>query len=151
MQFVEDKGSHWAIFRHTITSASSQYNQFMEIWVKSGHTSVLCCVMIVMKAYKSQGKKIFLVQFYISLLIHLLDLVKFVIRTLISRVHMTLYIYTEGYTVPKIQGTHDKLHQIPFIQNLAAFKTGKENIQFYFSKYTVNRANISTIGVELWI
>ena len=32
--------------------------------------------------------------------------------TLVSRVHMTFYIFIEGHTVPGNQGTHDKLNQI---------------------------------------
>ena len=40
------------------------------------------------------------------------DLVKFVICTLVSRVHMMFYILTKGYTVFGNQGTHDKLNQI---------------------------------------
>ena len=41
-----------------------------------------------------------------------LDLVKFVLCILVSRVHMPFYILTKGYTVPGNQGTHDKLNQI---------------------------------------
>ena len=37
------------------------------------------------------------------------DLVKFVMCTLDSWVHMTFYILRKGYTVPGNQGTHDKL------------------------------------------
>ena len=32
--------------------------------------------------------------------------------TLVSRVHMTFYVLTKGYTVPENQGTYDKLNQI---------------------------------------
>ena len=42
----------------------------------------------------------------------LLDLVKFVMCTLVSRVYMTFYILTKGYTFPRNQGTYDKLNQI---------------------------------------
>ena len=41
-----------------------------------------------------------------------LDMVKFVMCTMETRVHMMFYILTKGYTVPGIQGTHDKLNQI---------------------------------------
>ena len=40
------------------------------------------------------------------------DLVKFVKCTLISRVHMTFYMLSKGYTVPRILGTRDKLSLI---------------------------------------
>ena len=43
-----------------------------------------------------------------------MDLVKFVMNTLVSRVHMKFYILKKGYIVPENQGTHDKLNQIPF-------------------------------------
>ena len=43
-----------------------------------------------------------------------LDLVKFVMCILVSRVHTTHDVLErEGYTVPGNQGTHDKLSQIP--------------------------------------
>ena len=40
----------------------------------------------------------------------MLDLVKIVMCTLVSRVHMTFYMLIKGYTVPGFQGTHDKLN-----------------------------------------
>ena len=40
------------------------------------------------------------------------DLVKFVMCTQVSRVHMMFYILTKGHTVPENRGTHDKLNQI---------------------------------------
>ena len=40
------------------------------------------------------------------------DPVKFVMCSLVSRVHMTLYILTKGYTVPGNQDTLDKLNRI---------------------------------------
>ena len=40
-------------------------------------------------------------------------IIKFVMCILMSRVHMTFYIPTKGYTVPGNQVTHDKLNQIP--------------------------------------
>ena len=51
----------------------------------------------------------------------MLDLVKFVICTLASRVHMTFYILTKRYTVPGNQGIHDKLNQIPIIVQIQFF------------------------------
>ena len=39
-----------------------------------------------------------------------LDLVKFVMCTMVFRVHMTFYTLTKGYTVPGNQDTHDKLN-----------------------------------------
>ena len=39
-------------------------------------------------------------------------LIKFIMCTLVSRVHMKFYILTKWYTAPGIQGTHDKLNQI---------------------------------------
>ena len=46
-----------------------------------------------------------------------LDLVQFVMCTLVFRVHMTFYILTKGYMVPENQGIyiHDKPNQIPII------------------------------------
>ena len=41
-----------------------------------------------------------------------MDLVEFVMCTLVFRVHMTFYSLTKGYTVPGNQGIHDKLNQI---------------------------------------
>ena len=41
---------------------------------------------------------------------HFLDLVKFVMCTLESRLHLTFYVLTKGYTVPAFQGTNDVLH-----------------------------------------
>ena len=38
-------------------------------------------------------------------IIEFLNLVKFVMYTLVSRVHMAFYILTKGYTVPGNQGT----------------------------------------------
>ena len=43
-----------------------------------------------------------------------LDLVKLVMCTLVSRVHMSFYILTKEYTVSGNQGTHDKLNQVNF-------------------------------------
>ena len=40
------------------------------------------------------------------------DLVNFVTCTLVSRVNITFYILTKGYTAPGNQGTYDKLNQI---------------------------------------
>ena len=45
------------------------------------------------------------------------DLVKFVMCTLVSRLHMTFYIITNGYPVPGNQGTHAKLNQIKKVRN----------------------------------
>ena len=56
------------------------------------------------------------------LFVILLDLVKFVIYTLDSGVHMTFYVLTKGYTVSGNQGTHDKLNQIRnFLHNTFAY------------------------------
>ena len=41
-----------------------------------------------------------------------LDLVKFVICALVSRVHMMFYTLRKGYIAPGNQGIHDKLDQI---------------------------------------
>ena len=38
-----------------------------------------------------------------------LNLVKFIMCTLVYRIHMTFHIPTKGYTVTENQGTHDKL------------------------------------------
>ena len=46
------------------------------------------------------------------------DLVKLVMCTLVSRVHMTFCILTKGHTVPKNRGTHDKLNQIQIFYSL---------------------------------
>ena len=42
----------------------------------------------------------------------ILDLVKFVMCTLVSRADMTFYILIKMHTVPEHKGTHDKLNQI---------------------------------------
>ena len=42
----------------------------------------------------------------------MLDLLKFVMCTLVSRVHITFYILKKEYTVPGNQVKHDKLNQI---------------------------------------
>ena len=39
------------------------------------------------------------------------DLVKFVMCTLVSRVHIPFYKLFKGYTVPGNQSAHDKLNQ----------------------------------------
>ena len=44
-----------------------------------------------------------------------LDLVKFFMYTLETRVHMTFYLLTKVYIVSGNQGTHDKLNQIHFL------------------------------------
>ena len=44
-----------------------------------------------------------------------LDLVKFVMCALVSRVRMMFYTLRKGYTVPGNQGIHDKLNQIQII------------------------------------
>ena len=44
----------------------------------------------------------------------LFDLVKFVIFTLVFRVHMAFHILIKGYTVPESQGTHDMVYVMPF-------------------------------------
>ena len=54
-------------------------------------------------------------KFYSIWCIQFLDLVRYVICTLVSRIHMPFHILTEGYTFPGNQGTHDKLNQIPFL------------------------------------
>ena len=41
-----------------------------------------------------------------------MDLVKFVMYTLVSRAHMPFFIPRKGHTVTGNQGTHDKLNQI---------------------------------------
>ena len=43
-----------------------------------------------------------------------LELVKFVMCILVSRVHMMFYILTKGYTIPGNRGKHDKLNQIQY-------------------------------------
>ena len=48
----------------------------------------------------------------VNMYVELLDLVKFVICTLVARVHMTLNILMKWYTVTGNQGTYDKLNQI---------------------------------------
>ena len=55
-----------------------------------------------------------------------MDLVKFVICTLASRVHMTFYILTKGHIVPGNQGTHDKLSQIQAFFRLSALLCCKD-------------------------
>ena len=53
----------------------------------------------------------------------LMNLVRFVTCTFVSRVHMTFYILTKGNTVPENQGTRDELYQIrvDFIWNMKTF------------------------------
>ena len=46
-----------------------------------------------------------------------LDLVKFALYILVSRVHMTFYLLTKAYTVPGNLGTYDKLNQIWHLEN----------------------------------
>ena len=61
-------------------------------------------------------RKCYFVEYFFSFKLHLiptfLDLVKFVMCTMVSRVHMTFDILTKGYIVPGNQGTYDKLNQI---------------------------------------
>ena len=45
--------------------------------------------------------------FKVFLLLNL-DLIKFIMCTLVSRVYMTIYVLTKGCTVPEIKGTHEK-------------------------------------------
>ena len=65
----------------------------------------------------------------------ILDLVKFVMCTLVSRVHLTFYMITKGHTVPGNHGTHDKLNQIQnlfrvdsIITDLVAEKMKTQNV-----------------------
>ena len=46
----------------------------------------------------------------------LFDLLKFVMCTLVSWVHITIYVLAKGYTVPGNQSTHAKLKQNQKIQ-----------------------------------
>ena len=62
---------------------------------------------------RSYGRMVGLVNTYVQIHttsneIKISDLVKFVMCTLVSMVHMTFYILTYGYIVPGNQGTHDK-------------------------------------------
>ena len=52
-----------------------------------------------------------------------LDLIKFVICTLVSRVHMASYALTKGFTVPGNQDTHNEINQIQKSKCFGCFKT----------------------------
>ena len=60
--------------------------------------------------------KVFKVEYF-------LDLVKLGMCTLVSKVHMTFYILTKGYTVYGNQGTHDKLNQIQYLHTVEQLHT----------------------------
>ena len=49
-----------------------------------------------------------------KIIMKFLDLVKFVMCALVSRVHMMFFTLRKGYTVPGNQGIHDELNQIHF-------------------------------------
>ena len=67
------------------------------------------------------------------------DLINFVMCTLVSRVHMTFYILKKGYIVPGNQGTFDKLNQICILSFCSIFPSYCDKFHLKRDKYTVYR------------
>ena len=77
----------------------------------------------------------------------LLDLVKFVMCTLVSRVYITFYILSKGYTVPENQCTHNKLNQIQVIYRFKKF----EYVICFWDFYRVrNSLKVESNSQRLW-
>ena len=82
----------------------------------------------------------------VEVIVILSDLVKFIMFTLISRVHMTFYILKKGYIVPGNQGTFDKLNQICILSFCSIFSSYCDTFHLKRDKYTVYRDISNSAG-----